>query len=67
MPLTIFQSDSTDFMGGRQRLFKALDAVENMGSEEGLSIERASWSESSRRQTNMVLGRRVTSDGNKRS
>jgi len=48
-------------MGGRQRPFKASDAVENMGSEEGSSVERVSWSESSRRQTNMVSGRSMTS------
>jgi len=58
---TIFQSDNANFIGGRQRLFKASEAVENMGSEEGSSVERVSQSKSSRSQTNMVSGRRVMS------
>jgi len=48
-------------MGGRQRPFNASEAIEKMGSKEGSAPDKASWRESSRRQMNMVSGRRVMS------
>jgi hypothetical protein len=61
MESTIFQSDRADFISGRHKPLGASEAVEKIGSAEGSLLDRASQRESSRRCTNMVSGRRVTS------